>query len=214
MSQKKSKANRVDETKTVKKPLINPKYKSYVYTGVFLAVVLLLFVLNNTNGEPDNGPYPPKYKEASANTEMLKLSDLKGKVVILDFWATWCPPCRKGIPDLIELKNEYGKKGLEIVGISIDEISRNTQDQVLPFIKEFGINYPVVYGDFNITSAFGGINSIPTSYIIDKEGKVVSRYVGLYPKSTYVADIEKILGDSYSNEGKVDAPDFSLPIAK
>ena len=209
MSQKRNKEKQTE--KVEKKQLIDPKYKNIVYTGTFLVVVLLLFIINNTNGEPEKGPYPPNY---DANpTEQLNLSDLKGKIVIVDFWATWCPPCRKSIPDLIDLKNEFGEDQLEIVGISIDEITRNTKAKVVPFIKEFGINFPIVYGDYNVVSAYGGVNSVPTSFVIDKEGKVVSRYVGLYPKSAYIEDINKILSDSYSNSDNMSAPEFSLPLA-
>jgi len=122
---------------------------------------------------------------------MLKLSSLRGKVVILDFWATWCPPCRKGIPDLIDIKKRYGSKGVEIVGISVDT---DTKDEVIPFMKEKGINYPVVYGNQTVYMQYGGIRAIPTSFIIDKEGKIVASYEGLVPKITYENHIKRILG--------------------
>ncbi len=210
-----SKGNKVRENlnkEKVKKTLVDPRHKNLIYTGIFLGIVLTFFVINNTNGEPERGPYPPDYKVASGET--LQLSDLRGKIVILDFWATWCGPCRKGIPDLVELKNEYKDKGVEIVGISIDEFTRDTKGEVIPFIKEYKINYPIVYGTINITQLYGGIRSVPTSFVIDKEGKVISQYVGLVPKSNYVRDIKKILGASYDNSESVDAPDFKLPLAE
>ncbi len=121
----------------------------------------------------------------------MKLSSLKGKVVIIDFWATWCPPCRKGIPDLIELKKKYGSKGLEIVGVSVDT---DTKNQVVGFMKDKGINYPVVYGNQNVTELYGGIEAIPTTFIIDKQGKIVASYQGLMPALTYENHVRKLLG--------------------
>ena len=193
----------------------NPKHRSYLYTGLFVAVVIFFFIINNANGEPEEGPYPPNYDKVSSS-ELISLSDYRGKVVLLDFWATWCPPCRKGIPDLVELKEKYGEKGVEIIGISLDGITRGgaTKDEVIPFIKEYGINYPIVEGDMNISQQYGGIRSIPTSFVIDKEGYIISYYQGLIPKEQYIADINKALSDEYESDKKYVAPDFSLPEAK
>jgi len=183
---------------------LTKKQRSWIYTGFFVGLILILFVVNNTGSEPEQGPYPPNYVPAAQKAtatapdftlpttdgKTLKLSDLKGKVVILDFWATWCPPCRKGIPDLIDLKNRYGAKGVEIIGISVDT---ETKPEVVPFIKEYGINYPVVYGNMNVYQQYGGIRAIPTSFIIDKEGKIVASYEGLISKLTYENHIKKLL---------------------
>ncbi len=191
--------------------LSDPKKRSYLYTGAFLLVVLILFIMNNTNGEPKEGPLPPNYTQASGKT--LTLSSLKGKVVILDFWATWCPPCRKGIPDLIDIKKKYSKN-VEIVGISVDEMSRNTKSKVVPFIKEYGINYPVVYADMGVIQNFGGIRSIPTTFLIDKEGNVVAKYEGLLPKDVLEKEVEKAISGKGDFKYKVKAPDFTLPLAE
>jgi cytochrome c biogenesis protein CcmG/thiol:disulfide interchange protein DsbE len=190
-------------------PVLTKQIRSRIYTGIFFAVVILLFVFNNADylfgGEEPNGPYPPSYVPAgeqksekapefelpTSDGKKLKLSSLKGKVVIIDFWATWCPPCRKGVPDLVELKKKYGKKGFEIVGISLD--GPQTKSEVVPFIKNYGINYPVVYGNEAVTISYGGVQSIPTAFIIDKEGKIVATYVGLRPKEVYEEQIKKLL---------------------
>jgi len=183
---------------------LTKKQRSWIYTGFFVGVILLLFVVNNTGSEPEQGPYPPNYVPANqtktvmaynftlptSDGKQLKLSDYKGKVVIIDFWATWCPPCRKGIPDLVELKKKYGSKGVEIIGVSVDQ---ETKPDVVPFIKEYGINYPIVYGNTNVYQQYGGIRAIPTSFIIDKEGKVVASYEGLISKAAYEDHIKKLL---------------------
>lgn len=187
---------------------LTQKQRSWIYTGFFIAAVLMLFVFNNFDyligkDEP-NGPYPPTYTPQAQDKSVpapgfslqtpdgktVKLSDYKGKVVIIDFWATWCPPCRKGIPDLVSLKNEYGKKGFEIIGISVD---RETKDEVVPFMKNQKINYPVVFGNTTVYNQYGGISSIPTSVIIDKKGNIVATHVGLMPKSVYEDYLKKLL---------------------
>lgn len=215
MSQKnsKQKERKIGTQKIENKSLINPRYKSLVYTIGFIVVILLFFIINNSQSEPEQGPYPPNYNPTTrsitnpleektapnfnltaSNGSRLRLSDYKGKIILLDFWATWCQPCRRGIPDLVELKNEYKNKAFEIIGISLDQ--ENTIAGVVPFIKEYKINYPVVYGDMEIIQNYGGIQSIPTSFVINKEGKIVKSYIGLTEKSVYDKVIKKLLEKS------------------
>lgn len=123
----------------------------------------------------------------------VKLSDYKGKIVIIDFWATWCPPCRKGIPDLVELQKEFNDK-LVVIGISLDQ--QNTIKDLAPFIKQYGINYPVVLGNEKVVRDYGNIQAIPTSFIIDQTGNIVDTHVGLVPKSTYTNKINRLLKKS------------------
>ncbi len=120
----------------------------------------------------------------------VKLSDYKGKVVIIDFWATWCPPCRKGIPDLVAIQKEY-KDNLVIIGISLDQ--QNTIKDLAPFIKNYGINYPVVLGTQQVVTDYGDIRSIPTSFVIDQSGNIVDTHIGLVQKSTYTNKIKQLI---------------------
>jgi len=205
MSKQKQKENNKNET-------LSQRAKSFIYSTITIIVILGFFIVNNSAEEPEKGPYPPGYNPENSsaietevmkdpapdfslpNTDgkMVKLSDFKGKVVILDFWATWCPPCRKGIPDLVELKNKYKDK-IEILGISIDEFTRNSKGEVIPFMKEYKINYPILYGDMNITQLYGGIRAIPTSFVITPDTKIHAMYEGLVPKDAYVKDIESLI---------------------
>ena len=121
-----------------------------------------------------------------------KLSDKRGKIVIIDFWATWCPPCRRSIPDLIDIQNKY-EKNVVIIGISLD---RETKPDVVPFIKEYGINYPVAYATTEIVEKFGDMESIPTSFIIDKSGQIVDKQVGFVDESIYINKIIELLKKS------------------
>jgi peroxiredoxin len=132
----------------------------------------------------------PNFTLKSTDGKTIKLSDYKGKVVIIDFWATWCPPCRRGIPDLISIQKEYKKK-MVVIGISLD--AENTIKDVPGFIKENGINYPIVYGDDKVVADYGGIRSIPTSFVIDKEGNVADWHVGLVEKDVFVKKIKELL---------------------
>jgi len=132
----------------------------------------------------------PGFTLYTLDGKAVKLSDYLGKVVILDFWATWCAPCRKGIPDLISIQNEY-KDDLVVIGISLDQPS--TQDELAPFIESYGINYPVVLGNIKVSSAYGNIQAIPTSFIIDQEGNIINKHVGLVPKSTLAEEINSLL---------------------
>ncbi len=131
----------------------------------------------------------PNFKLQTIDGKSLQLSDFKGKIVIVDFWATWCPPCRRGIPDLITLQGEF-KKDLVIIGISVD---RDTRSSVAEFARKQGINYPICYFTDKVVEDFGGIEGIPTSFIIDRKGNIVDSHVGLVDKDTYVQTIKKLL---------------------
>ena len=137
-----------------------------------------------------NSDKAPDFSLKSVEGKTIKLSDYKGKVVIIDFWATWCPPCRRGIPDLVSIQNEYKNK-VVVIGISLDR--EKTIKDVPGFIKDYQINYPVVYGDDNVVIAYGGIQSIPTSFVVDKKGNVVDMHVGLVSRDTFVNKIKELL---------------------
>ena len=127
----------------------------------------------------------------SVDGKTVRLSDYKGKVVIIDFWATWCPPCRKGIPDLISIQNEF-KKNVVIIGISLDsEKTLKRCSRICKRVMEY--NYPIVYGDDKVVADYGGIQGIPTAFVVDKNGNVVDKHIGLVPKDTYVEKIKKLL---------------------
>jgi len=110
--------------------------------------------------------------------------------VLVDFWATWCPPCKKMIPGLIELQQEYGEQGFEVVGISLDE---GGAPAVKAFNEKYGVNYTSLLSNAEVLNAFGGIQSIPTSFLIDQEGRIVSKHVGFVPKERLASQIKELL---------------------
>jgi len=127
----------------------------------------------------------------SANGKSMKLSDLKGKAVLLNFWATWCEPCKVEMPWFVDLQKEYGPQGLQIVGVSMDdEEEKNVSD----FAKKMGVNYPILVGTEKIAELYGGVEGLPTSFFIDRSGRVVAREAGLISQSRIVDNIKKSLG--------------------
>ena len=119
----------------------------------------------------------------------VKLSDFKGKVVVLDFWATWCPPCRKEIPGFVTLHNTYQEKGVEVVGVSLDR----SWAPVEPFMREYRISYTILLGDQKLTEMYGGFTGIPTTFIIDRNGIIRDVHTGYMPESTFVEAVKLLL---------------------
>jgi len=113
-----------------------------------------------------------------------------GKVVLVNFWATWCPPCREEIPELLALKREY-KDRLEIVGISEDD---DPPASVLKFARQMGMTYPIIMATGELIDSYGGVPALPTSFLIDTQGRVVQKHSGLYPIEAYDLEIRTLLG--------------------
>lgn len=131
----------------------------------------------------------PAWSLKGLDGEVVKSSDFAGKVVILDFWATWCPPCRAEIPGFIELQKKYGEKGLVVVGISLDD----GPEGVRRFASQLEVKYPLVMGDEKVTKDYGGVSVIPTTFVIDRQGRIASRHVGFAEASVFEAEIKPLL---------------------
>jgi len=117
----------------------------------------------------------PDFTLKTIDGREVSLKDYRGKVVLINFWATWCPPCRNEMPLFVRVYKSYRDKGFEILAISTD----SSLDPVKKFVKEFRINFPVLYDDKNVVSLYG-IQGLPTSFLIDREGKVVKVRLGKY----------------------------------
>jgi thiol-disulfide isomerase/thioredoxin len=121
------------------------------------------------------------------------LSAQRGKVVLVDFWATWCPPCLRSIPDLIAMQNKFGPRGFEVIGISLD---RGGDAIVAPFISRTGINYPVlVDGQARFARSYGGVEAIPTFYLVDRNGRIAAHVVGGRPAETIENAVRSLLAE-------------------
>ena len=133
----------------------------------------------------------PDFRLIELDGKSIQLSGLKGKVVLLDFWATWCPPCQAEIPHFVALYAAYREKGLEIVGVSLDD----GPEVVRSFVKQKGIPYPVGLGSQSLAQLYGGIRGIPTTFLIDKQGRIAKMYVGYQDKSVFESQIKTLLAE-------------------
>jgi len=120
----------------------------------------------------------------------VSLAALKGKVVVVDFWATWCGPCRQEIPGYIEMQKKYGKDGLVIIGVSLDQKGPKV---VKKFVEANSMDYTVVMGDDKAVDAFGGFNAIPTTFLINREGRIVHQKSGAMAHAEYEELVKKAL---------------------
>jgi len=120
----------------------------------------------------------------------MKLSALKGKVVLVNFWATWCEPCKIEMPWLVDLQKKYRLKGLKIVGVALDDSGRQN---IIRFARKMGVNYPVLQGTEKVAESYGGVNGLPESFFIDRSGKIADHEVGLVSSSVFEVKIKKLL---------------------
>src|SRR5206468_7629887 len=113
----------------------------------------------------------------------------RGKVVLLDFWATWCDPCREEIPHFVELQQKYGARELQIIGVSMDD----SAEPVRPFYQKFHMNYPVVIGTAKTGELYGGILGLPVSFLIGRDGRIYAKHIGATDASVFEKEIKKLI---------------------
>ena len=141
-------------------------------------------------GKATEGQAAPDFMLEKIDGGNYTLSESKGKVIIIDFWATWCPPCVKGVPEFSELYNEYKDKGLEVVGLSVD---RGGPGVVQKFVDKNNVPYPVMMANMGTIESYEVFSGIPTTFIVDREGKVVAKVVGYRPKSYFEDQVKSLL---------------------
>ena len=168
---------------------------------VIAAVALMLFagvrmarpktgtVKLNTVGK--NGSVAPDFELQSLDGKPVRLSDFRGKAVLLNFWATWCAPCKIEMPWFVDLQKQYAAQGLQVIGVAMDD---SGEEAIAKFAKQMGVNYPVLIGKEAVGDAYGGVEFLPTTFIIDRQGKVVDRVFGLVSRSEFEDAIKKALG--------------------
>jgi thiol-disulfide isomerase/thioredoxin len=132
----------------------------------------------------------PPFLLRDINGKIVSTADWKGKVVILNFWATWCPPCREEVPELVQLQANYKDK-LLVIGASEDE---DGPQKVQQFVQRFGMNYPVVMATKELIDNYGGVPALPTSFLIDPQGRVVQKHTGLYEYEVYEREVRALAG--------------------
>jgi thiol-disulfide isomerase/thioredoxin len=143
-------------------------------------------------------PLAPPFSLTDLNGTPLNLSDFQGKVVALDFWATWCEPCRIEIPGFIELQKRYAAQGFTMIGISMDE----GPEPVVKFYRELQMNYPVAIGNDRLGELYGGMMGLPTTFLIGRDGRVYAKHVGAFDVIVFETEIKELLSASPNNEVK------------
>jgi thiol-disulfide isomerase/thioredoxin len=132
----------------------------------------------------------PDFALQSLDGKTTHLSDFRGKAVLLNFWATWCGPCKIEMPWFVDLQKEYGSQGLQIVGVAMDDAS--TQD-IAKFAKDMGVNYPILIGKESVGDEYGGVPALPESFLIARDGKIVDKIIGLRGKAEIEDAVKKAL---------------------
>jgi Peroxiredoxin len=165
---------------------------------LFVAVAIGIGVLGSVaNRHPLYGKPAAEIAGDTADGGKFVLSEQRGKLVLVNFWGTWCGPCQMEIPDFIALQEKYASRGFTIVGVALDDDPSvpNEEDlaRVNAFAKKFGINYPLVLSSRELQNAYGGVSAVPTSFLISKDGKILNAWVGLVTQDQLIPEIEQRL---------------------
>jgi len=181
----------------------SPWFRFRVFAYVLIAVAFAYLAYSPNESEAEEAAAEsaaglsflgtaPEWSLVDMEGAPISAASLKGKVVVVDFWATWCPPCVKEIPGYVALQKQYGSDGLVIVGVSLDR-GKDAEKKVRDFAAKYQINYPLALGDGDIVEVFGSvagpIQAIPTTFLIDRSGNVVHHKVG----SMETADYEQVI---------------------
>jgi peroxiredoxin len=179
------------------------KRNALVFVVLMVAVLAMLASGKYLNRNRKHGPLKlvgnvqglqaPDFTLATLDGKKIKLSDFRGSAVVLNFWATWCPPCKVEMPWFADLQNKYGKDGLTVLGVAMDD---SKPQQIAEFAAQLGVNYPVLLGTNEVSDDFGSIQDLPTTFYIGRDGKIVDKTVGLMDRKDIEDSIKKALNTS------------------
>jgi cytochrome c biogenesis protein CcmG/thiol:disulfide interchange protein DsbE len=146
---------------------------------------------SNTSGSNKLLNQPaPDFTLSSLDGKTLKLSDYRGKAVLLNFWATWCEPCKIEMPWFVDLQKKYGPQGLQVLGVAMDDAPAK---EIAEFSQKMGVNYPIVIGKEEVGTQYGGVQYLPSTFYISRDGKVMNRVFGLVSRSEIESNVQKAL---------------------
>jgi peroxiredoxin len=141
----------------------------------------------------------PDFTLQSLDGKTIRLSSFRGKAVLLNFWATWCAPCRIEMPWFVELQNRYGPEGLQVVGVAMDDANSN---DIGKFAQDLGVNYPILVGKDTVGNAYGGVQFLPSTFYIGRDGKIVDKVFGLKTKNEIEDDVKKALAQGHVTQAQ------------
>ena len=141
----------------------------------------------------------PDFTLQSIDGKTIRLSDFRRKAVLLNFWATYCAPCRIEMPWFVELQNRYAAEGLQVVGVAMDDASPNDIEK---FANDLGVNYPILVGEETVGNAFGGVQFLPSTFYIGRDGKVVDKVFGLNRRNEIEEDIKRALAQGQVTQAR------------
>ncbi len=165
--------------------------RNIIWIIVVLAVGVYLFPsLKNrlafAGGKPAVNERAPEFSLADLSGKTIHLSDFRGKVVLVNFWASWCPPCKMEIPGFQKIYETYKDRGFTVIGIATDDVSRS-------FLKEMGMTYPVALADGKVIRDYGNISGIPASFLVGRDGRIIKKVMGMYLEGSLEDDVEHAL---------------------
>ena len=161
-----------------------------LFPRIIFSLGFLASAASALRAEPVTPTPAPAWKLKDLNGNVVSSDQFKGKVVVVDFWATWCPPCRAEIPGYVSLQQKYAKDGLVIVGVSVDQ---DSAAKVKKWVDANKVSYTIVMQDDDVTAAFGGMDAIPTTFLIDRDGNIRDKKVGEEATADYEKKILKYL---------------------
>ncbi|MBI1810697.1 MAG: TlpA family protein disulfide reductase [Nitrospirae bacterium] len=165
--------------------------KNILWIAVVLVIGIYLFSAVKdrfafAGSKPAVNEIAPEFSLKDLNGRNVRLSDFKEKVVLVNFWASWCPPCKMEIPGFQKVYDAYKHKGFTVVGIAKDDVSQS-------FIKEMGMTYPVAMADDKVIRNYGNITGLPTSFLVGKDGRILKKIMGMYLEGSLKNDVENAL---------------------
>ncbi len=167
--------------------------------AISVGIVILIFIgfralpdsHRGANADPkQREKHAPDFELKSLDGGTARLSDYRGKIVLLNFWATWCAPCRVEMPTLMDLYEKYHTQGLEIIGVSMDDGGR---ERVAKFVNKMKINYPILLGDPSVADHYGGLRLLPQTVFVTRDGKIVQTVIGMHSRTDFETIIEQLL---------------------
>jgi len=180
------------------------KRNAFIFVMLVVVIMGMLAVGNYLDRSRKHGPVKlvgdvrnvpaPDFELPSLDGRKIKLSDFRGQAVLLNFWATWCSPCKIEMPWFVDVQKQYGKDGLVVLGVAMDDTE---SAKIAEFTHELGVNYPVLLGTDKVSDDYGDVRALPTTFYIDRNGMIVAKAVGLLGREEVENDVKKALSSSY-----------------